>query len=445
MRGVIGIRKETKDPTERRAPLTPEQVQQLVKQGIQVIVEPSENRIFTGSDYQKAGATISTDLSEANIIFGVKEVPIPDLIPNKAFCFFSHTIKGQPFNMPMLQAILNQNITLLDYELVVDEKGKRLIYFSNFAGYAGMIDTLWALGRRLEWEGIATPFAAIQQAYQYESLEAAKQAIAAVGERIQQEGLPAELNPVIFAFTGRGHVSVAAQEIFDLLPHETIDPEQIPELVASGQADPHKVYKAVFLKEHLYQPRDPNEAFSRETLQQHPEKYRNRFNEFLPHLTVVVNGIYWEPRFPRIVTREDLTQLFRQNTRPRLRVIGDITCDIDGSIEVTVKPTTYKNPVYVYDVDRDDIIDGWQGNGPVILAVDKLPTEIPREATEWFGQSLLPYVPELAMADYTLPLEELLRQLPQPFRHAVIAHQGQLTPDFQYLYDELAKHAKQSK
>ncbi len=444
MRGVIGIRKETKDPTERRAPLTPQQVQQLVQQGIQVIVQPSENRIFKPGDYQQAGATISTELNQANIILGVKEVPIPDLIPNKAFCFFSHTIKGQPFNMPMLQAILDQQITLLDYELVVDDQGKRLIYFSNFAGYAGMIDTLWALGRRLEWEGISTPFATIQQAYQYPSLEAAKQAIKKVGDRIQTEGVPKALNPLIFAFTGRGHVSIAAQEIFALLPHQTIEPEQIPELVQCGKADPHKLYKAVFLKEHLYQPRNPNEPFSRETLQQRPETYRNRFQEFLPYLTVIVNGIYWEPRFPRIVTREDLKQLF-SGSFPRLRVIGDITCDIDGSIEVTVKPTTYKNPVYVYDVQMDTVVNGWQGNGPVILAVDKLPTELPREATEWFGQSLLPYVPELAMADYTLPYEELLRQLPPPFRPAIIAHQGALTPPFHYLYKELAQHAKQSK
>jgi len=176
MRGVIGIRKETKDPTERRAPLSPEHVKHLQQQGIQVVVEPSENRIFTEEEYRQAGATISDDLSQCNIIFGVKEVPIRDLIANKTFCFFSHTIKGQPFNMPMLQAILDLNITLLDYELVKDEHGKRIIYFSNFAGYAGMIDTLWALGRRLEWEGIHTPFSAIRQAYQYESLDAAKRA-----------------------------------------------------------------------------------------------------------------------------------------------------------------------------------------------------------------------------------------------------------------------------
>ncbi len=441
MRGVIGIRKETKDSTERRAPLSPDHVQQLSQQGIKVIVEPSENRIFTEEEYRSAGATISDDLSSCNIIFGVKEVPIPDLIANKPFCFFSHTIKGQPFNMPMLRAILDVNITLLDFELVKNENGKRIIYFSNFAGYAGMIDTLWALGRRLEWEGIHTPLSAIKQAYQYPSLEAAKQAIREAGEAIARDGLPPELTPMIFGFTGRGHVSVAAQEIFDLLPHETVDPEAIPELVTTGKATSRKVYKAIFLKEHLYKPRNPGEPFSREKLAAHPEAFQNRFNEFLPYLMVVVNGIYWEPQYPRIVTRDDLHQLFSQGQQPRLRVIGDITCDIEGSIEVTVKPTTYKNPVYVYDVTRKDIIEGWQGQGPVILAVDKLPTELPREATKWFGDSLLPFVPELAMVDFTQPLDQLLSSLPAPFRHAVIAHQGRLTPDFEYLYEELAKHA----
>jgi len=441
MRGVIGIRKETKDPTERRAPLSPEHVKHLQQQGIQVVVEPSENRIFTEEEYRQAGATISDDLSQCNIIFGVKEVPIRDLIANKTFCFFSHTIKGQPFNMPMLQAILDLNITLLDYELVKDEHGKRIIYFSNFAGYAGMIDTLWALGRRLEWEGIHTPFSAIRQAYQYESLDAAKRAIQDVGQTIAKEGLPEALTPLVFAFTGRGHVSVAAQEIFDLLPHETIDPEVIPDLVESGKADSKKVYKAIFLKEHLYKPRNPGEAFSREKLAAHPEAFESRFPEFLPYITVLVNGIYWEPRYPRMVTREDLHRLFAGETQPRLRVIGDITCDIEGSIEVTVKPTTYKNPVYVYDVTRQEIVDGWAGRGPVILAVDKLPTELPREATEWFGQSLLPFVPELAMMDFTRPLEAVQQSLPAPFRHAVIAHQGRLTPEFEYLYEELSKNA----
>jgi saccharopine dehydrogenase (NAD+, L-lysine-forming) len=159
MKNVIGIRKESKYPTERRAPLTPEQVKDLVQNyDINVIVEPSDKRYFPNDAYQKAGAIISEVLSECNIIFGIKEVPLKDLLPNITYCFFSHTIKGQKYNMPMLKSLLELRNTLIDYELVKNEQGKRTIFFGNYAGYAGMINSLWVLGRRLDYEGINNPF-----------------------------------------------------------------------------------------------------------------------------------------------------------------------------------------------------------------------------------------------------------------------------------------------
>jgi alpha-aminoadipic semialdehyde synthase len=148
---------------------------------------------------------------------------------------------------------------------------------------------------------------------------------------------------------------------------------------------------------------------------------------------VVVNGIYWEPRFPRLVTAGEVRSLYAGGASPRLRVIGDITCDIGGSVEVTVKETNLTEPVFVYDPASGKIADGWQGRGPVVMAVDKLPAELPREATEFFGDALEPFVPRLSGADFSLPADRL--DVPAEFRRALIAHRGELTPEFSYLYD----------
>jgi saccharopine dehydrogenase (NAD+, L-lysine-forming) len=162
---AIGIRRETKDPTQRRAPLSPDHVRELVhRHRIKVLVEPWDQRVFPDREYRHAGAMMSPNLSRCSIVFGVKEPGPEYLIPKKAYCFFSHTIKGQSYNMPLLRAILNRRCTLFDYELVRGDDGKRLLYFGDYAGYAGMIDSLWALGRRLAWEGIDSPFKGVRYA-----------------------------------------------------------------------------------------------------------------------------------------------------------------------------------------------------------------------------------------------------------------------------------------
>ena len=168
MKNRIGIRRENKDKTEKRTPLIPEQVKKLIKDyQLEIQVESSPNRIYAAEEYQRAGATIVENLQDCNIIFGVKEIPTTDLVPGQVYCFFSHTIKGQSFNMPMLKRMLDLRDTLIDYEKVVDKDGKRLIFFGRFAGYAGMIDTFWALGRRLNWKSTNNPFSTIRQALNY--------------------------------------------------------------------------------------------------------------------------------------------------------------------------------------------------------------------------------------------------------------------------------------
>lgn len=432
MRNCIGIRRETKDITQQRVPLSPDHVAQLIREhGIRVLVQPMEKRIFRDEEYASVGAELTEKLRDCNIVFGVKEIAPEYMDDGAAYMFFSHTVKGQSYNMGMLRHILDRGITLFDYELIKDAAGKRLVFFGNFAGYAGMIDSLWALGRRLEWEGLRTPFSGIQYATSYPMLADAEAAFRDVGERIRSEGLPSQLVPFICGFTGYGNVSKGAQHLYDLLPVETIAPSDIDAFFSRGEFSNRVAYKVEFREKDIAAPLQTDAPFDLQEFHDHPERYESVFEQYLPYLTVLVNGIYWEPRYPRLVTIEAARRLFAREEMPRLRVIGDVTCDIDGSVQLTVKETSALNPVYVYEPHTGAVIDGWEGRGPVILAVDKLPTELPREASIAFGESLLPLVPELAAADLTPPFEGL--ELSPALRDAVIAHHGRLTPDYEYI------------
>jgi len=438
MQSCVGIRRETRDKTQRRAPLSPEHVRELAQNhGIRVLVQPWPGRVFKDHEYVQAGAELSEDLADANIIFGVKEIAKDYIDHARAYCYFSHTIKGQRENMPMLRTLLQEECTLLDYELVRNEHRKRLIFFGDYAGYAGMIDTLWALGRRLAWEGIQSPLNVIRYATEYRSLAEAQREIRAVGRALRRVGLPKSLVPMVFGFTGYGRVSAGAQSVFNLLPFREVESDDLPDLVDAGNASRHHLYKVVFRKPDLYVRRRPGKPFSATEFAHHPERYRSRMSAALPYLTVIVNGIYWEPGFPRLITRRALAQLFAKRGQARLRVIGDITCDVRGSCEVTLKTTDATNPVYVYLPGSRKVRDGWKGRGPVILAVDKLPTELPREASEAFGRALLPFVPALATADFSRPLSQL--DLPDELLRAIIVHRGHLTPRFRRLGNVLQR------
>ena len=202
MTGSLGIRREGKSKWERRAPLAPQQVRTLLGEGLSVVVQPSPTRVFSDEEYRLAGAKLDEDLSGCNAVFGVKEMPVNLFRENGTYAFFSHTIKGQPYNIEMLEALMAKRCQLIDYEKVCDDAGRRLVFFGRFAGLAGMLDSLWALGLRLEHEGLHTPFSELQPAFEYDSLEEAKDAIRALGSRIKAGGLPEQLAPLIVGFLG---------------------------------------------------------------------------------------------------------------------------------------------------------------------------------------------------------------------------------------------------
>jgi len=229
MKPRIAVRRETKSTWERRTPVTPELARRMVNQaGLEVLVQPSARRVFRDDEYVRAGARMSEDLADSSVILGVKEIP-PELFQaNTAYVFFSHVIKGQPYNMPMLRRMLELGCTLIDYEKICDESGKRLIFFGRFAGLAGMIDTLSALGRRLASEGLDTPLATVAPAHSYPSLHDAKLAIRAAGERIASQGLDPSLLPLTVGIAGYGNVASGVREVLAELPTRRNRPRRSP-------------------------------------------------------------------------------------------------------------------------------------------------------------------------------------------------------------------------
>ncbi|MEW5825271.1 MAG: bifunctional lysine ketoglutarate reductase /saccharopine dehydrogenase family protein [Candidatus Bipolaricaulota bacterium] len=429
----IGIRREDLYAWERRTPLVPDDLRDLVAgKGLSFVVQSSDRRVYSDDDYRRCGLLVQDDLCDCPVILGLKEIPIEALQPEKVYVFFSHTIKGQPYNMPMLQRILEQGSTIIDYERIVDEAGRRLVFFGNYAGLAGMIDTLWALGTRLSIEGLSTPLEEVRQASAYPSLDAAKAHLRAVGDRLRAEGLPSAISPLVIGIAGYGNVSRGAQEILDLLPSREVSPRDLPAAAESPGATP--IVKVVFREEDTVRPLSDGMAFDLEEYRRHPERYAGRFARYLPYLHVLVNCIYWEPKYPRLVTRQAIRDLFATG-QPRLRAIGDISCDVKGGVEITVKATEPDDPVYVYHPDTGTTSTGVEGRGPVVMAVEILPSELPREASIYFSAVLKRFVPALATADFSVGLDAL--DLPLELKRAVIAYRGELAPDYAHLEQHL--------
>jgi alpha-aminoadipic semialdehyde synthase len=427
----IGLRREDKNEWERRVPLVPADVETLVRRhGIACSVQPFPRRAFPDEAYRDAGALVDEDLENCPVVLGVKEMPPALFREGYTYMFFAHVIKGQAYNMDMLRALMEKKCNLVDYERIVDENGKRLIFFGRHAGLAGMIDSLWALGERLAWEGTPTPFRSIRKAHEYGSLDEAVDAVRKAGEAVRTHGLPEALAPLVCGFAGYGNVSVGAQEIFDLLPAREVSPDALP---GPGEGSRHEVIKVVFREEHLVAPRETGKPFELQEYYAHPDRFEPRFERFLPGLTLLVNAVYWDDRYPRLVTKEALRTLFAPGKTPRLRVIGDVSADVEGAVEATVRCTDPGNPVFVFDPATGSEADGVAGPGPVILAVDNLPAELPREASEDFSAVLRDFVPALAAVDFGADDPAL----PAPLKKALILHRGELTPAYRYLEKHL--------
>ena len=427
----VGIRREDKNVWEARVPLIPNDVKKLVNDGIEVILQPSPIRIFSDQEYIDVGAMISEDLSSCSVILAVKEIPINFIEKGKTYVFFSHTIKGQDYNIPLLQKMIDEKTQLIDYERIVDEKGQRLIFFGRHAGLAGMIDSFWAFGKRVESEGVQNPFSKIKKTFEYRGLENAKKQIDQIADEIIRNGIPTEMRPLVCGFSGYGNVSQGAQEIFNILPYKKISPQELLSNQDLFDESKNVLYKVVFKESDLVEPKSKNDKFDLQDYYDNPDKYKSKFEKYIPKLTVLMNCIYWDTPYPRLITLDYLKRAWTESGNQKLKVIGDISCDIGGAIQCTVKSTEPGNPVYVYNPIDSSVTDGTKGEGLAIMAVDNLPCELAEEASKSFSKILVDFIPDLINADYNVSIKVL--KLPNALRKGMILYKGMLTSEYNYL------------
>lgn len=426
----IGIREEDKYVQERRVPITPEHAKRIMDvYDIQIDVLHSEKRAFANDEFLKKGCNIVSDLDDQKIIFGIKEVPLSRIAKDKTYVIFSHVIKGQPHNMPMLRKMMENNCNLIDYECIVDDNNKRLIFFGRYAGLAGTINSLWTFGLRMKHLGISTPFEKLKQTHTYFSLEQALDVVKEIGKDIETNGLPEELLPLTIGLTGYGNVSKGAQEILDILPIIEISPKELVELTKSKNVSNKHIYKIVFHEKHIAKHKE-GKAFDLKEFFSSPSQFESDFFQYIPHLSMLINCMYWDDRYDRLITKDALETLYK-NSNLRLHVIGDITCDPDGSIEATHMGTEIDNPIFVYHPLTRKPTFGHQGDGVVVMSVDILPSELPRDSSAAFADALEPFVYDIATCDFSKDFEHLA--LPAPIKKALILHNGKLTPKYSYI------------
>ncbi len=430
----IGLRKEDKNEWERRVVLSPQDAGRLCASGVRILAESFPRRGYPDKAYAAAGVPVVASVADLDLVLGVKEMPQGFFRENGAYMFFSHTIKGQSYNMEMLAELVEKRCTLLDYELVTDDEGRRLIFFSYHAGLVGMTDSLWMLGQRLEVLRHSSPLSQIQPAHTYADLDALKAAVAEVGERIAEEGLPSELGPWTVGVLGYGRVAQGAQEILQLLPHVKVAPGDLAAWTAKNRGRNRDLATVVFREEDLVE-REDGAPFELQDYYQNPQSYRSIFAPQLKNLSLLINAIYWDERYPRFADAEVLRELFATSAAPKLLGVGDITCDVDGSLACTVKETEPGDPVYVYAPQDRSIRMGFEGEGLPVMAVGNLPCELPIEASAHFSEALSPFLPGLAEMDLQSPFEA--SRLPGPMQRATILWRGEFTPHCAHMAEYL--------
>lgn len=393
----IGLIREGKVPPDNRVPLTPAQCRYLIdRYEVDILVEPSPIRAFKDEEYAEQGIPLSDDLSDRDILLGVKEVPIDQLIPEKTYFFFSHTIKKQPYNRPLLQAILRKRIRLIDYEVLTDESGKRVIAFGYFAGMAGAHNTIYALGKRTGLFELVR----MKDCLDYEKVQPHY-------ERLQ-------LPPVKIVLTGTGRVGTGAARVLRDMGIRQVSPEEFLE-TSFDEAVFTQIGAPWYVRHREGRP------FDRQHFYAHPEEYESAFAPFARVADVMIHGVYWNPRAPMFFTREDMLA-----ADFHIRTIGDVTCDIapNASIPCTLRPSTIADPVYGYDPATNSEVPPYQPEYFDVMAVDNLPSELPRDASQAFGQQFMEHV-----------FPELLKPHSPMLERATIALDGHLGPYFTYLQD----------
>ncbi len=422
LRDAIGILHETKNRFERRVPLVPEQIADLVRDGIEVRVQRSPTRAFRDEEFSAVGATLVDDPTDCRVLVGVKEVKTTQVRPNQTVLCFSHTIKGQSHNMPLLEHFLREHATLIDYECIVDDAGVRQVAFGRYAGLAGAHETLWTLAHRLHALGRKTALVGLRHAVDYRDLADMTSSTARLLDQVRVEQRAAGLGPLVVAVTGEGRVSKGALEYFDLVGARRATVAECRS-IALGEGPQDVPLVVLPIADSAIYERAGGSIFEFSDYVAHPEQYVCKGSMYLPLAHALVNGLYWDQRFPRLLDDSTLWRMYRNKTLPT--VLGDVACDIRGGIEWTGLATQNDDPAFVYDPTEERASVGVGGDGVAIMSVDNLPTALPRDASVDFSRALAPFMRAFFGASFA---NGSVADLPLALRTAVVVACGHLTP-----------------
>jgi hypothetical protein len=358
----IGIIREGKTPPDFRVPLSPAQCLQLEKQyqNVKVTVQTSPIRCFSDEKYAELGLSVQEDLSHCDILLGVKEVPKDQLIAGKTYLFFSHTFKKQPYNRALLQEILDKKIRLIDYEVLKDANNKRIIGFGRYAGVVGAYNAFLTYGLKTG----AYNLKPAHLCHDRKEVEA----------ELKKVVLPADFKLVL---TGYGRVGNGAREIVKLLPIKEVDP-------AAYLQEQHNEAVFTHLDTHQYFCRKSDAGFDKSEFYTQPELYQSNFGAFAEKSNVYIPCHFWSSKSPFILTKQML-----QDPTCQLQVVADVSCDIDGPIACTIRPSKIGASMYGYDPKTGQEVDMLQAGAIAVMAVDNLPCELSKDAAEDFGSELL--------------------------------------------------------
>lgn len=391
----IGLIREYKQPADRRVVLTPLQAKQAMEahEGLKICVEPSPDRIFKDEEYAQMGVEVSVDMSTCDVLLGVKEVPVNKLIAHKTYLFFAHVIKEQAYNQNLMRALIKNANTLIDYEMLINAEGKRVIGFGAHAGIAGAYNGLLTWGKKHRVFDLPP-------AYTLPGYEAMIEVL-----KLQFQGT---LNMVL---TGTGRVSEGAQQLLNDIGIQRVSPQAFLEHTFA-----ESVYTVLGIEDlYILHPEKP---FDLMHFLANSHLYSSRFARFLPRTDLLINGMYWDEKSPRLFAKDDINKPYFKPT-----VIADISCDVEGSVPVTYKATDMYDPVYGIDRITLEMTAPYLPHTLDIMAVTNLPSELAADASEHFGRQFLTHVLPGLMQPKAPPI----------ITRATICSGGALTPAFSYL------------
>lgn len=393
----IGILKESKIPIDNRVPLTPFDAKLLKTKnpGIDVYCQTSQVRCIKDEEYENAGIEIVDDLSSCDLILGIKEVAVEDLISHKTYMFFSHTIKKQPYNKKLIQEIVKKRITLIDYECLTNQMGQRILAFGKFAGIVGAYNAILITGRKFDYFNLKPAHKCLDYA------------------DMQKEYLKVKLPPVKIVLTGRGKVGKGVMEVLEGLNIRRVDHQEF----LRNEFD-YPVYTRVIHQD--YNERIDGLKFEKEDFYSNPKKYRSKFLKYAHAADILIAGAFWDTEAPQLFQRKDIL-----DDEFKIKVVADITCDINGSIPSTKRSSSIDDPVYDYNANDDKVYQPFTNEHYItVMAVDNLPNELPIDASKYFSKKLSTEV-----------LPNMKNDPEGIIARATITKNGQLTTNYKYLQD----------